>query len=83
MVATVSHELSKSYEPGAIEKRWDTLPALRQKVHDLDSRITGDMQAIRARMEELRRERARVWAEKDSGSAVGPRPFHAGSRSTG
>ncbi len=46
-------------------------------------RAADDFAAIRARMEELRRERARVWAEKDSGSSVGPRPFHAASSRPG
>jgi hypothetical protein len=40
-------------------------------------RAADDFAAIRARMEELRRERAQVSAERDDGRPLGPRPYHA------
>ena len=40
------------------------------------SRAADDFAVIRARMEELRRERAQVPAERDTRS-LGPRPYHA------
>ena len=47
MVATVSHELSKSYEPGAIEKRWAeyltaiaTAGFLPFEIHELIKQVT-------------------------------------------
>ncbi len=73
--------LSQSPRPRAA----DDFATIRRRMGELRHvtrpRAADDFAAIRARMEELRREHARVWAEKDSGSAVGSRPFHAGSRS--
>jgi hypothetical protein len=40
------------------------------------SRAADDFAVIRARMEELRRERAQVPTERDTRS-LGPRPYHA------
>jgi hypothetical protein len=44
-------------------------------------RAADDFGAIRARMEELRRERAEVSAEPQSGPPHGPRPYAVGTRS--
>jgi hypothetical protein len=35
-----------------------------------------DFTAIRARLEELRRERDQIEAAQDGGSAIGPKPYH-------
>jgi hypothetical protein len=43
-------------------------------------RAADDFPAIRARMEELRRERAQVLAEDDRRPATGPRPYSVGGR---
>ena len=42
-------------------------------------RAADDFPMIRARMEELRRERAQVSAERDT-RPPGPRPYHAATR---
>jgi hypothetical protein len=39
-------------------------------------RAADDFAAIRARMEELRRERAQVLADKKGRSPIGPTPFY-------
>jgi hypothetical protein len=44
-------------------------------------RAADDFRMIRARMEELRRERAQVLAEKASRSAIHPRPCRRATRS--
>jgi hypothetical protein len=41
-----------------------------------------DYPAIRARVGELRRERARVWADGEPPSPIGPRPYAASSQPT-
>jgi hypothetical protein len=43
-------------------------------------RAADDFPAIRARLEELRRERARVMAESQPHPATGPRPYSVGRR---
>ena len=43
-------------------------------------RAADDFPAIRARMEELRRQRARVPADVDLRQAEGPRPYSGSSR---
>jgi hypothetical protein len=43
-------------------------------------RVADDFPAIRARLEELRRQRARVPADDDLRRADGPRPYSGSSR---
>jgi valyl-tRNA synthetase len=45
MVATVSHELSKSYEPGAIEKRWAE-HWIEQKLFHVSAPAEGDPRPV-------------------------------------
>lgn len=46
-------------------------------------RAADDFAAIRARMEELRREREQIAAENEPHSTIGPRPYAERSRTTG
>jgi hypothetical protein len=39
-------------------------------------RAADDFAAIRARLEELRRERDQIEAEQEGRSAIGPKPYH-------
>ena len=39
-------------------------------------RAADDFATIRARVEELRRERTRMLADQKGGSPIGPRPYH-------
>jgi hypothetical protein len=55
----------------------DDFPTIRmEEVRRARPRAADDCAAIRARMEELRRERDQIVADQKGRSPIGPRPYH-------